>query len=113
MMTGTSTAEVTSTAQVTGTSTAEPTRSATAEVTETAEATGTSTAEPTRSATAVGTSTGTPAPTGTAVSEGRTAICHRTGNGGYHQITVSNDALDAHRAHGDIVPAPAGGCPAR
>jgi hypothetical protein len=60
----------------------------------------------------VSTSTGTPAPTGTATGQGQTTICHRTGNG-YRQITVNNNALDAHRAHGDIIPAPAGGCPAR
>ena len=28
-------------------------------------------------------------------------LCHRTGNGSYHQIEVSVDAAPAHRAHGD------------
>jgi hypothetical protein len=28
-------------------------------------------------------------------------LCHRTGNGSYHQISVSVNAEPAHRAHGD------------
>jgi len=28
-------------------------------------------------------------------------ICHRTGNGSYHQIEISVNAVPAHRAHGD------------
>jgi hypothetical protein len=49
----------------------------------------------------------------------KTTICHRTGSetNPYVEITVSNNALDAHRTHPpkdgreDIIPAPAGGCP--
>lgn len=33
-------------------------------------------------------------------------LCHRTGNGGYHTIQVSADAVPAHLAHGDT----RGGC---
>ena len=47
---------------------------------------------------------------------GKTTICHATGSATnpYVTITVSDNALKAHRAHQDgrdIVPAPAGGCP--
>jgi hypothetical protein len=35
-------------------------------------------------------------------------ICHRTGNGNWHTITVSCNALPAHLRHGDIL----GACPA-
>jgi hypothetical protein len=44
---------------------------------------------------------------------GKTTICHRTGSqtNPWVMITVSNNALPAHAAHGDIIPAPAGGCP--
>jgi hypothetical protein len=28
-------------------------------------------------------------------------ICHRTGNGTYHKISINRNALDAHLAHGD------------
>ncbi|OGY38637.1 MAG: hypothetical protein A2418_00020 [Candidatus Brennerbacteria bacterium RIFOXYC1_FULL_41_11] len=40
-------------------------------------------------------------------------ICHQTGNGGYIEITVDDDgAYNGHINHeGDIIPAPAGGCP--
>lgn len=42
-----------------------------------------------------------------------TTICHRTGSprNPWVEITVSDNALPAHSAHGDIIPAPAGGCP--
>lgn len=47
---------------------------------------------------------------------GKTTICHATGSSTnpYVTITISNNALDAHRRHQDgrdIVPAPATGCP--
>jgi hypothetical protein len=41
----------------------------------------------------------------------KVTICHRKGNGRYVRITVSRDEVPAHRRHGDIVPAPEGGCP--
>jgi len=41
----------------------------------------------------------------------RIHICHRLGNGGYNEITIDDDALPAHLAHGDIYPVPEGGCP--
>lgn len=39
------------------------------------------------------------------------SICHQTGNGSYNLITVDEDAVSAHEGHGDLVPAPAEGCP--
>jgi hypothetical protein len=41
----------------------------------------------------------------------RVTICHREGDGTFHEITVAAPSLPAHAAHGDIIPAPAGGCP--
>jgi hypothetical protein len=43
---------------------------------------------------------------------GKTTICHHTNSdtNPYVEITVSDSALKAHAKHGDIVPAPAGGC---
>jgi hypothetical protein len=43
----------------------------------------------------------------------KTTICHRTHSrtNPWVEITVSNNALPAHEEHGDIIPAPAGGCP--
>jgi hypothetical protein len=45
--------------------------------------------------------------------KGKTTICHHTGSQSnpFVMITVSNRALPAHARHGDIIPAPAGGCP--
>src|SRR5207249_11092469 len=56
--------------------------------------------------------TGMPEGTGTSKS-GKVAICHATGSQSnpYVRIVINQSALDAHRAHGDIVPAPPGGCP--
>ncbi|MGL6269844.1 MAG: MopE-related protein, partial [Chitinophagaceae bacterium] len=31
-------------------------------------------------------------------------VCHREGNGSFHTINISKNALAAHVAHGDIVP---------
>jgi hypothetical protein len=44
---------------------------------------------------------------------GKTTICHRTGsrNHPFVVITVSNNALPAHRAHGDTLAGPGGTCP--
>src|SRR4051794_3438118 len=38
-------------------------------------------------------------------------ICHRTGAGDFQLIFVDASSLDAHAAHGDIIPAPPWGCP--
>lgn len=38
-------------------------------------------------------------------------VCHLLGNGGYIELTFDENALDAHLAHGDLHPVPAGGCP--
>src|SRR5439155_8730632 len=59
--------------------------------------------------------TSTPRPTQTATGRShKVTICHRTGSRRhpYVQITVDESALPAHRRHGDIIPAPPGGCPA-
>jgi hypothetical protein len=63
-------------------------------------------------ATVTVTTTPTPMATGTALA--KVTICHRTGSlkHPYSLITVAQAAVPAHTAHGDIVPAPAGGCPA-
>jgi hypothetical protein len=41
----------------------------------------------------------------------KTTLCHVTGNGSYHQITVSVHAVPAHLAHGDVLPDEYGDCP--
>jgi hypothetical protein len=49
-----------------------------------------------------------------AVTEGKITICHATGSktNPYNEITVSVNGLNGHGNHeGDIIPAPAGGCP--
>ncbi len=33
----------------------------------------------------------------------KVTICHRTGNGGSHEITVDSHAVPAHLAHGDSI----------
>jgi hypothetical protein len=33
----------------------------------------------------------------------KVTICHRTGNGGSHSITVDSHAVPAHLAHGDSI----------
>jgi hypothetical protein len=38
-------------------------------------------------------------------------ICHTTGNGSFHLIEVSQSAVDAHLAHGDVMPGDGGSCP--
>lgn len=43
--------------------------------------------------------------------DGKTTVCHLTGNGGYQAITISNNALPAHYRHGDVLPDTYGDCP--
>ena len=53
---------------------------------------------------------------GTAVAQQTTAICHATGdpNSPYVLVELAPEATVEHLQHGgDLVPAPAGGCPAR
>ena len=38
-------------------------------------------------------------------------VCHRTGNGSFHEINISGNALPAHLAHGDVLPDQYGSCP--
>ena len=38
-------------------------------------------------------------------------VCHRTGNGSFHQITVSVHAVPAHLQHGDVLTDEYGDCP--
>ena len=38
-------------------------------------------------------------------------LCHRTGNGSFHQITISVNAVPAHLRHGDVSPDQYGDCP--
>lgn len=38
-------------------------------------------------------------------------VCHVTGNGSFHQITVSVHAVPAHLRHGDAFPDDYGDCP--
>jgi cytoskeletal protein RodZ len=107
------TSTVTSTVTITATATLTTTATATPNVTATRTATATPTAGVTGTVTATATLTvtSTPPPTGTASL--RVTICHRTGSqtNPYVQITVDQSALPAHQAHGDIIPAPSGGCP--
>jgi hypothetical protein len=38
-------------------------------------------------------------------------VCHQTGNGSYHVINVSMNAVPAHLRHGDVLPDEYGDCP--
>ncbi|MFL5734598.1 MAG: S-layer homology domain-containing protein [Chloroflexia bacterium] len=118
----TGTATGTGTRVATGTTTTTPSGTgtvvaATGTITATASTTGTATRTgtvvSTRTGTAIRTTTGTPVPTGTTApctgGNNRVTICHRTGNGGSHTITISCNALPAHLRHGDTVgPCPVG-----
>jgi len=52
---------------------------------------------------------------GTASVQGRPLdkvdVCHRTGNGSFHEINISRNALAAHLGHGDVMPDEYGDCP--
>lgn len=54
-----------------------------------------------------------PAPAAPQKAHAKTTICHHTGSRSHPwvTITVSNSALGAHGRHGDLIPAPAAGCP--
>ncbi|MGN6574086.1 MAG: LPXTG cell wall anchor domain-containing protein, partial [Nocardioides sp.] len=39
-------------------------------------------------------------------------VCHLLGNGGYHLLTMDDNALSAHLRHGDVYPDADGACPA-
>jgi hypothetical protein len=41
----------------------------------------------------------------------KVTLCHLTGNGSFHQITVSVHAMPAHLRHGDVLPDDYGDCP--
>jgi hypothetical protein len=38
-------------------------------------------------------------------------VCHVTGNGSFHEINISKNALPAHLRHGDAMPDEYGDCP--
>ena len=44
----------------------------------------------------------------------KVTICHHTGSNSHPwvQITIAQPAVKAHAKHGDLIPAPSGGCPA-
>ena len=42
-------------------------------------------------------------PVASAANAGKVDLCHRTGNGSFHSISVNANALDAHLAHGDVL----------
>jgi hypothetical protein len=68
----------------------------------------------TATVTATPSGTTTPAATVSANQDGKITICHATGSSKnpYVLITVSVNGLNGHGKHtGDIIPAPAGGCP--
>jgi hypothetical protein len=54
----------------------------------------------------------TPTTTVTVTPGAKVTICHRTNSptNPYVMITVAQAAIPAHQAHGDVIPAPAGGC---
>jgi len=106
--TSTATVRATSTNVLTSTATIQATGTARPSATNTTVLTSTATVRATATRTAIASVTA--ATTATAFAcNGRVTICHRTGNGGHHTITVSCNALPAHLAHGDTIgPCPVG-----
>ena len=45
------------------------------------------------------------------VNSDKVSVCHRTGSGKSHVITISRNALPAHMRHGDVATDPYGDCP--
>ncbi|HEX7567595.1 MAG TPA: hypothetical protein VF355_03430, partial [Anaerolineaceae bacterium] len=47
------------------------------------------------------------------IKDTKITICHATSSktNPYNEITISVNGLNGHDKHGDIIPAPAGGCP--
>lgn len=43
--------------------------------------------------------------------QGKQDVCHQEGNGSYHVINVSMNAVPAHLRHGDVLPDEYGACP--
>jgi hypothetical protein len=43
--------------------------------------------------------------------QGKVDVCHITGNGSFHEINISGNALTAHLNHGDVLPDEYGDCP--
>ena len=41
----------------------------------------------------------------------KVAVCHQTGNGSFHEINISGNALPAHLRHGDVLTDEYGDCP--
>ena len=41
----------------------------------------------------------------------KVSVCQRTGNGSYHEVNISQNALPAHLKHGDVLPDEYGDCP--
>ena len=75
-----------------------------------AQAVPTGTSAGTTGTTTTGTTTGVTTTSATA-GGGHTPVtlCHLEGNGSFHEITVDDDAVPAHLAHGDVL-AGAAGC---
>lgn len=46
-----------------------------------------------------------------AIAGEKQTVCHETGNGSVHQITVSVNAVPAHLRHGDVLVDEYGDCP--
>jgi hypothetical protein len=109
------------TSTTTGTTSTTPTTTGTTSTTKTTttSTTPTTTTSTTKTTTTSTTPTTTTSTTPTTTTSGdnqyggKTTICHRTSSqkNPFVLITVSNNALPAHKAHGDTLPAADGSCP--